>query len=89
MGARNPRSGYYFSLRSRSGRRRLALLLIGDQPDLVDTFFAHGVDDLYDLAVTNVHAALDVDDLVFFLLIRERLFDRRLQVVEIRLLLPR
>ena len=66
-------------------RSALALLLVGDQPNLVDAFFPHRIDDLYHLAITNVDAALDVDDLVFFFLVRERLFDRRLQVVEISL----
>ena len=46
-----------------------------DKIGLVDAFFADGIDDLYDFAVTHVDAALDIDDFVFFFLIRQRFFD--------------
>src|SRR2546426_11306271 len=69
------------------GRHSRALLqLVGNQPYLIYALLADGVDNLHDLAVTNFDAALDVDDLVLFLLVRQRLFNLALQVIEVDLL---
>src|SRR6266550_4733350 len=80
-------------IRSRLGcrgrRSRAGLLLpISNQSYLIDTFFADGVNDFDDFAIADLDAALDVNDLVFFLLVCEGLLDGRLQVIEADLLFP-
>src|SRR2546429_1782085 len=70
------------------GRHSRALLqLVGDQPYFIYALLAHGVDYFHDFTVTNFDAALDVDDLVLFLLVCQRFLNLTLEVIEVELLL--
>src|SRR6266851_2622769 len=76
------------SLSSRSSRDlRLALLLIGNQTYPINAFLANRIDHVDDLAIANLNATLDIDDLFLFLLVCQRFFYLSFEFIEAHLLL--
>src|SRR6266404_1001597 len=76
------------SLSSRRSRGlTFALLLIGNQAYPINAFFANRIDYFDDLAIANLNATLDIDDLLVFLLVCQRFFHASFEFIEAHLLL--
>src|SRR5882672_1499019 len=74
--------------RSRRGSDlSFTLLLIGHQAYPINAFFANRVDYVDDLAIADLNATLDIDDLFVFLLVCQRFFHAGFEFVEAHLLL--